>query len=564
LVDSPAPLHETLEDLALLADIRGDDGEAAMLRRGAALAQTQQIASDGDLGPLLDSPDSLHDDPVLRERLRHMYDAGGWVLLESSIADLPADLRWLFESGAVTIAQVAALHARAGALTAGDIARAIDDRTHEAVAGLDERALAAIADALPTLRRAIPRIPLGRASLLVDPLLTALRGSPAVAWASPAGSLRRGDDTVGDLEIIAAAANPGPAIDELIRLPDVARVLHRRERSLVLLLDRVQVVVRFPDPDVAGTLLFRATGAVAHVRRIAALAVERQIDPFAPAAREESIYERLGLPVVPPEIRDGGDEIAAALEGRLPALVSSADIRGDLHMHSTFSDGRDPVETMVAGCRALGYEYMAITDHSQRSAAARNLTLDTVKRQADEIAALREKYPGMAILHGCEVDIMPDGRLDFPDRVLAQFDIVLASLHDGAGQPADLLYGRYAEAMRHPLVSVITHPTNRMLPHRPGYPLDYDRLFELAVETGTMLEVDGAPAHLDLNGALARRAAAAGATLVIDSDCHRVEMLGRQMQFGLTTARRGWIEPRHVLNTRPLEEVRAAIARKRT
>jgi len=535
-----------------------------MLRRGAILVRAQQIASDGDLGPLLESADALIDDQILRDRLRHMYEAGGWVLLESCIADLPADLRWLFESGAVTIAQVATLHTGIGALTAGDIIRAIDDHALEGVAGLDEAAIAAIADVLPTLRRTIPRIPLGRAVLLVDPLLTALRESRGTAWVSPSGSLRRGDDTVGDLEIIAAAADPGPAVEALIRLPDVARVLHRRERSLVLLLDRVQVVVRFPDPDSAGTLLFRTTGAAAHVRRIAALAAERQMDPFAPASQEEAIYERAGVPIVPVEIRDGDEEIAAAREGRLPALVSSTDIRGDLHMHSTFSDGRDPVETMVAGCHALGYEYMAITDHSQRSAAARNLTLDSVKRQADEIADLREKYPQMTILHGCEVDIMPDGRLDFPDHVLERFDIVLASLHDGAGQPAEALYGRYAEAMRHPLVSVITHPTNRMLPHRPGYPLDYDRLFELAVETGTMLEVDGAPAHLDLNGALARRAAAAGATLVIDSDCHRVEMLGRQMQLGLTTARRGWIEPRHVLNTRPLEEVRAAIARKRT
>jgi DNA polymerase (family 10) len=170
----------------------------------------------------------------------------------------------------------------------------------------------------------------------------------------------------------------------------------------------------------------------------------------------------------------------------------------------------------------------------------------------------------MAILHGCEVDILPDGRLDFPDAVLERFDIVLASLHERAGHEPDQLLARYAAAMAHPLVTLITHPTNRLVPTRGGYDLDYDRLFEMAVTTQTVLEIDGAPSHLDLDGALARRAVAAGATVAIDSDCHRAEMLGRQMDLGIMTARRGWVEPRHVLNTRSLAGVRAAIAAKRT
>jgi DNA polymerase (family 10) len=161
------------------------------------------------------------------------------------------------------------------------------------------------------------------------------------------------------------------------------------------------------------------------------------------------------------------------------------------------------------------------------------------------------------------VDILPDGRLDFADRILQQFDIVLASLHDDAGQAPDALERRYLAAMKHPLVSVITHPTNRLIPYRRGYDLDYDRVFAVAVETGTVLEIDGAPAHLDLDGALARRAIAAGATVVIDSDSHRAEVLGRQMGLGLTLARRGWVEPRHVLNSRPLSELRGLVARKR-
>ena len=232
-------------------------------------------------------------------------------------------------------------------------------------------------------------------------------------------------------------------------------------------------------------------------------------------------------------------------------------------MHSDWSDGRDSMEAMVAACSALGYEYIAITDHSPRAMASRALTLDGVARQAEEIAGLRDRYPDMQILHGCEVDILPDGRLDFPDSVLEQFDIVLASLHDDAGHAPEALERRYLAAMKHPMVAVITHPTNRLIPHRRGYDLDYDRIFTAAAETGTVVEIDGAPAHLDLDGALARRAIAAGATVVIDSDCHRADALGRQMDLGLITARRGWVEARHVLNSRPLSEVRALFGRKR-
>jgi DNA polymerase (family 10) len=232
-------------------------------------------------------------------------------------------------------------------------------------------------------------------------------------------------------------------------------------------------------------------------------------------------------------------------------------------MHSAWSDGRDSIDAMVTTCRTLGYEYCAITDHSPHSAASRNLSIADVKRQADEIAELREKYRDITILHGCEVDILPDGRLDLPDKVLEGLDIVLASLHERAGQTPEQLHQRYDAAMRHPLVNMITHPTNRVLPHRQGYDLDYDRVFQTAVETGTILEVDGAPTHLDLDGALARRAIAAGVMVAIDSDCHRAEYLDRQMNLGITTARRGWVEARHVVNTRPIASIRELVARKR-
>jgi DNA polymerase (family 10) len=232
-------------------------------------------------------------------------------------------------------------------------------------------------------------------------------------------------------------------------------------------------------------------------------------------------------------------------------------------MHTVWSDGRDSIEAMVAQSAALGYEYLAITDHSTHSAALRNLSVEDVVRQADEIAAVRERYPQIAILHGAEVDILRDGRLDFPDRVLREFDIVLASLHDRATHSPDELLHRYAEAMAHPLVSIITHPMNRPGPGRPGYTLDVDHLFELAVETGTVLEVDGAPSHLDLEASLARRAVTAGVLLSVDSDAHRTEMLERHMTLALLTARRGWVQRPDVLNTRSLGDLQKLLAAKR-
>jgi DNA polymerase (family 10) len=485
-----------------------------------------------------------------------MYDAGAWVLLESAVADLPADLRWLFESGAVSIDQLATLHSRLGVTSAADLTIAIAAEAVRGIQGLDARIEAAIAAALPHLRAAVPRVPLGRAMSLAQPVMDCLTG-----------------ELIGDLEVLAPLEDPADAFEAILKLPDVTRTLHRGSRRLYVLVDRVQVGVRCPAAEEAGAALLTLTGSFDHVKRLAAIAAERglmfgprglQSDAGAPiAGTEEDIYAALGLPFIPAEIREGMDEIGAARAGRLPALVSRHHIRGDLHMHTEWSDGRDSVATMVEAAAALGYEYIAITDHSPHSAAARNLTGDAVARQAEEIAALSGKYPGLTILHGCEVDILADGRLDFRDAILERFDIVLASLHERHGHSPDQLLARYVAAMGHPLVSMITHPTNRLIPYRPGYELDYDRLFEAAVRTKTLIEIDGAPSHLDLDGALARRAIAAGATVAIDSDCHRAEMLDRQMQFGVMTARRGWVEARHVVNTRPLSEVRAFIAAKR-
>jgi DNA polymerase (family 10) len=536
------------------------------------VVRARHIESDADLGALVEHPTDI-DAEVLKP-LRLMFEAGAWVFVESAVADLPADLRWLYESGAVTLEQLALLHEQLGATALADLAAAIDEGTIRSVRGFDAAVEPAIAAALRDLRHAVPRIPLGRAFGLADPLLTHLRSLPGIEWALPVGSLRRGEDTVGDVELVAAAGDPSTAIDAISRMPDVDRWLYKGARRLYLLINRIQIGMRFPEPANAGSTLLHLTGSTAHFQGLRARASERGCrltsgglhtsdGALRMAGSEEEVYASLGLPFIPPEIRNGDGEIAAAEVGLLPRLLTREDIRGDLHMHSVWSDGRDSIDTMVGACRDLGYEYIAITDHSPASGVAHSLTAKNVTRQAEEIAGARERFPDIAILHGCEVDILPEGRLDFQDRVLERFDIVLASLHHRSGDGRDELLRRYLTAMRHPLVTLITHPTNRLVPHRPGYDMDYDRLLEAAAETGTWLEIDGAPAHIDMDGALARRAIAAGATVAVDSDCHRADLLARQMHLGVITARRGWVEARHVANARPLADLRALIARKR-
>jgi DNA polymerase (family 10) len=417
-----SPFHRTLEQLASLATIRGDMSEAALWARALDLVRMNHIESDGDAGPLFDNPPSGSDPDVLK-RLRQIYEAGGWVLVESAIADLPADLRWLFESDAVTIEQLAEIHGELGVISAADIAAAAREHRLSALPGVGSEVETAIVGALPALRARVPRIPIGRAIDVAEIVLETLHAVPGIEWAVPLGSLRRGEELVGDIEILAPAERPAAAIDALLALPTAAHVLHRSERRLYSLADRMQIGVRLPPPTAAATELLYLTGSRAHFDWLQTRAASRGLTLTASGLQsgdgtvistptEADIYAALGLPFIPAEIRNGDDEIQLAIEGTLPALISRKDIRGDLHMHSLWSDGRDPIEGMVKACLALDYEYMAITDHSPHSAASRNLTLDGIKRQADEIAGLRERYPGIAILHGCEVDILPDGRLD--------------------------------------------------------------------------------------------------------------------------------------------------------
>lgn len=421
------------------------------------------------------------------------------------------------------------------------------------------------------------RIPLGRAHRIASIMTEDLWQTGAdLLSIAPVGSLRRFAPDVGDISLLAVTEAGGAKslVKAVERIPRGRRTLARRPTSITVATDRADVTIHFAERTAAGAALVCLTGSTRHVAQLATRAeslglrlgpgeLTDSLGVRVTCETEVDFYEMLGLPFIPPELRHGSDEIQAALDGGLPPLLSELHIRGDLHMHTTWSDGRDSMDAMVRAGRALGYEYIAITDHSASSAASRSLTLDQIHAQRTELRHVANAHPDIQILHGIELEIFPDGTLDFENHVLEDFDIVLASLHDHAGQPGDVLTDRYLRAMANPFVNVITHPANRSPLDLRGYDLDWERVFDAARDTGTALEIDGAPGHLDLDGALARQAASAGATLVVDSDCHHSDALARQMRFGVATARRGWIGPQHVLNTGSVDDVRAFVARKR-
>lgn len=392
----------------------------------------------------------------------------------------------------------------------------------------------------------------------------------------PIGSLRRYAPDVRDVALLAISPPRyhRELLDGFARLSGVTGVVTQTPSSVTTTGTRGDITLHVATPPHAGAALAWHTGTRKHTEQLNQRAsrfdlrfedgrLRRADASDVPTPTETDLYRELGLPYIAPELREGTGEIAAAESGALPNLISDLHICGDLHMHSTWSDGRDTIEAMINAARQLGYEYVAITDHSERAFSSRKLAAEDVARQREEIDALRQTTAGIEILHGVEVDIMKDGSLDFHDSLLETFDIVLASLHDHGGQEGGWLTERYLSAIRHPLVNVITHPANRSPAQSRGYDVDFDRLFAAARETGTAMEIDGAPGHLDMDGALARRAVAGGVMLTVDSDCHRADALARQMRFGIGTARRGWVEPRHVLNTRPVGAVRDFVARKR-
>ncbi len=378
-----------------------------------------------------------------------------------------------------------------------------------------------------------------------------------------AGSLRRGKSTVGDIDLLSLESG---AIDALAGCPGVAQVVEKgTKRASVKLEDGVQVDVRVFSREEYGAALMYFTGSKDHNIALRSLAMEKgwKLNEYGLFGKdggrlagetEEEVYGRLGMAYVPPELREGKGEIEAAKEGRLPKLVEMDGVKGDLQMHSTWSDGKASVEEMAVAARERGYEYIALTDHSVSLRVANGLSVERFKRQWKEVDALNDRFSPFRILKGVEVEIKADGSLDYDRSFLDQFDIVGASLHQSFRQEAEKLTERALRALSHPSVDFLCHPTNRLIGRREGNPVDLARVVRAAKDEGKMLEVDGQPDRLDLDEVWAKRAKEEGVGIVVDSDAHGVGELDN-IGYGVLVARRGWLEAKDVVNTRSLRSL---------
>jgi DNA polymerase (family X) len=432
-------------------------------------------------------------------------------------------------------------------------------------------ALAAGADGRPKVR-----LLLSKALAVGDELVASLRDHPAALRVELAGSARRRVDAVKDLDIVAAASDPAALVEHFCSLQAVDLVHSSGTAGAkVLTHSGLPVDLRIVPEEVFGNLLQHFTGSGKHNEALRTAAVKRGLHvseygiaddergDLVACATEEEVYERLGMSWIPPELRENRGELAAAREGRLPQLIELDDIRGDLHMHTTLSDGHASIEEMATTAREHGYGYVAITEHSATHGFGNDVQADALLRQAEHIAAL--EIDGIEVLAGTETNILPDGSLDYADDVLEQLDWVIASLHTSFRLSEKEQTERMVAAMHHPLVDAIGHPTGRLIERREAYALDLDRVIAAAVETGTFLEINANPNRRDLNDVYARAAAEAGVTLVIDSDAHWPRTLVN-MRYGIDTARRAWLTKDAVANTRPwadVDRLRSAASRRK-
>ena len=412
------------------------------------------------------------------------------------------------------------------------------------------------------------RTPIGDALPAAESVMAALRDSaPDIALLTPAGSLRRWEETIGDVDLVAVTPEPEELGRCLAALPQVSDVLVNGPRKTSVVVEPgLQIDLRTGETGSIGAMLQYFTGSQQHNIRLRDFAnrmglslneygitsIESGEVEYFPD--ETSFYARLGLPWIPPELRAGMWELPfdkLRTDG-IPQLVEARHLRGDLHVHSEWSDGSDPIETMVATAASLGYEYMALTDHSQGLGVANGLTPERLAAQREALRQLQDRYD-IRILAGSEVDIRADGRMDFPDDVLAELDVVVASVHNAMSQDRDTMTRRIISAMEHPSVTIIGHLSTRLLGQRPPSDFDLEAVLQAARDTGTALEINASPARLDLRDTHAYRARELGVPLVINTDSHHHSELSGG-RFGVAVARRAWCEPRHILNALPLDD----------
>ena len=447
-----------------------------------------------------------------------------------------------------------------------DLETAIQSGELSRLPGLGQKTAGNILRHIQSMRTKDQRTPIGDALAAAEGVVAALREKcPHLTQLYPVGSLRRWEETIGDIDLIGVSPQPQDVHQALVELPEVQEVLvHGDQKTSVIVKPGIQIDLRIGEEASFGALLQYFTGSQQHNIRLRDYAnrmglslneygiTDRETGQVEEFPDEASFYARLGLPYIPPELRTGVQELDAAQRGCLPNLVEEKLLRGDLHLHSNWSDGADDIEVMIEAAVAQGYEYMALTDHSQGLGIANGLSPQRLEEQIKLLRSLQDRYP-IAILCGSEVDIRADASLDFPDELLAQLDVVVASVHSAMGQDQDTMTQRLIQAMRHPSVTIIGHLSTRLIGRRDPTQFDLEAVLHAARDTGTTLELNASPERLDLKDTHAFRARELGVPLVINTDSHQYSSLP-QRRFGVAVARRAWCEPHHILNTLPRDE----------
>lgn len=447
-----------------------------------------------------------------------------------------------------------------------DLKKAINDGRLRKLDGFGEKKEENIARGIEIFESSKGRISLGLAFPIVENILEYLFLLKEIKKAVPAGSLRRMKETIGDIDILVTGESGHKIIEHFKKYPAVKEILASGEsKGSIRVEDGVQVDLRFVPEESFGSALQYFTGSKSHNIKLREMAkkVGLKVNEYGVfrgekrlgGKNEEEVYELLGLPLIPPEMREDHGEIELAIKKQLPNLIENKSIRGDLHVHSRYSDGSNSLREIAGAGKKMGYQYIAITDHSQSLHVGRGLTVERLERQIEEIDAVNKEIEGITLLKGSEVDIKNDGSLDFPDSLLEKLDIVVISVHTGFKQEQDRLTGRVLDAMDNPHVKILSHPTGRLIGERDAYNIDMEKVIRRAREKNVALEINAYYTRLDLSDVHSRRAKEAGVKLAIGTDAHNIGQLW-MMKFGVGVARRGWLEDSDVLNTFSLKNLR--------
>lgn len=510
----------------------------------------------------------------IAKKIEEVLTTGKLQYYEDLKESVPSGLVELLNISEVGPKTASLLYKELGINSVKDLEKAVKGHRIKDLPGMGEKTEENIRRGIELLKRKKGRMLLGKAYPLAQSIIDSLKRLSEVNRISPAGSLRRMKETIGDIDILVTSRKPAKVMQVFLDLPQVTEVLASGEtKSSIIMKGGLQVDVRVVKPDSFGAALQYFTGSKPHNIKLRELANKRglKINEYGvfkinggkkvAGTEEKDVYVVLDLPYIPPELREDRGEIEAGQEGSLPELVELKSIKGDLHVHSKWSDGSDTIMELAEAARKLKYQYIAICDHSKSLGVAGGLSEEDLKRQIAEVRKVNEKLNGFRVLAGSEVDIRSDGRLDFEDDILKELDIVIASIHTGFKQDRKTMTNRIIRAMNNKFVHVLAHPTGRLLHEREPYQVDMEAIIEEAKRTGTFLELNAFPDRLDLNDVHCRRAKEEGVMVTLGTDAHHKTQL-EAMYYGVATARRAWLEDKDVLNTLSLKDLLKKLKRR--